>query len=88
MFQIGVGHRPLADKNWKLPILSERSGQNGLSKLENPAQMARPIVFMVFRPRQVLVRVLEHYIINQANKNLNNIYKVNKNLQVQTVTCS
>ena len=40
VFQIGVGHRPLADKNLKWPILSERSGQNGLSKLENPAQMA------------------------------------------------
>ena len=33
-------HRPLADKNWKWPILSELSGQNGLSKLGNPAQMA------------------------------------------------
>ena len=30
----------MADKNWKWPILSERSGQNGLSKLENPAKMA------------------------------------------------
>ena len=40
VFQIGVGHRPLADKNWKWPILSELSGQNGLSKLGNPAQMA------------------------------------------------
>ena len=40
VFQIGVGHRPLADKKWKWPIFSEWSGQNGLSKLENPAQMA------------------------------------------------
>ena len=40
VFQIGVGHRPMADKNWKWPILSERSGQNRLSKLKIPAQMA------------------------------------------------
>ena len=32
--------RPSADKNWKWPILGEWSGQNGLSKFGNQAQMA------------------------------------------------
>ena len=40
VFQIGVGYRPLAYKNLKWPILSERPGRNGLSNLENQAQMA------------------------------------------------
>ena len=37
VFQIGVGHRPFADKNWKWPIMSEISGQNGLSKFQTSA---------------------------------------------------
>ena len=32
--------RPFADKNWKWPILSEISGQNGLLKLQTAALMA------------------------------------------------
>ena len=40
VFQIGVGHRQFADKNWKWPILSEISGQNGLLKLQTADCMA------------------------------------------------
>ena len=40
VFQIGVGHRPLADKNWKWPILIEIPGQNGLFKFQTSAKMA------------------------------------------------
>ena len=62
MRSVSDWHRPFADKNWKWPILSERSGQNGLSKLENPAQMADHFFGIPARasPVVLVVHVLQH----------------------------
>ena len=53
VFQIGVGHRPLADKKWKWPVLV-----NGPARMAYQSWETRPkwpTIFAVFRPNLVLV---------------------------------
>ena len=67
VFQIGVGHWPLADNKWKWPIFSERSGQNGLS-VAKPSPNGQSFLRYSL-PWLVLVGVLEraNYYVGAHN---------------------